>query len=135
MRAALKPGGQFVFEFGGRGNNRIIHAALAVAFAARGREYRVPFYFPTVGEYAGLLEAAGFEVRFAMLFDRPTELRGADGLKEWMDMFIRAPFAGIEAAEGEAIKRAAVEALRDELCVDGKWYADYVRLRMKAERM
>ena len=134
VHRALKPGGQFVFEFGGSGNNRRIHAALAAAFERRGRCYRMPFYFPTIDEYAALLEEEGFEVRFAVLFDRPTELTGPDGLKDWIDMFVKAPFAGIGAEEQAEIVDEAVEALRDELRVDGKWYADYVRLRMKAVR-
>lgn len=132
---ALKPGGQFVFEFGGHGNNRRIHATLANAFARRGYTYEMPFYFPTVGEYANLLEAAGFRVAFAALFDRPTELVGPDGLKEWIRMFVKTPFAIISSeAEREAILDQVADDLRSELCVNGKWYADYVRLRMKALR-
>lgn len=133
VHRALKTGGQFVFEFGGYGNNRRIHAALAVAFERHGLQYRMPFYFPTIGEYAALLEQAGFEVRFATLFDRPTPLKGADGLRDWLDMFVKAPFEGIQdEAEREAIEGETVETLRGELCIHGQWRADYVRLRMKA---
>ena len=130
---ALKPGGQFVFEFGGHGNNQLVHAELARIFAERGHAYRMPFYFPTVGEYAALLEAAGFLVRFALHFDRPTLLKGENGLKDWINMFITAPFSVIDdPAEKDAIQDEAVERLRGTLFKDGKWYADYVRLRMKA---
>ncbi len=135
VHEALKPGGQFAFEFGGHGNNRRIHAALSAAFAERGYAYRMPFYFPTIGEYAGLLEAAGFRVTFAALFDRPTELVGPDGLKDWIRMFVKTPFAIVESeADRAAILDQCADMLRGELCVDGKWYADYVRLRMKAIR-
>lgn len=130
--AALKPGGQFVFEFGGKGNNALIHGALAREFAARDREYVMPFYFPSIGEYAPLLERAGFRVEYANLFDRPTLLKGDDGLADWMRMFVKTPFAGVPAGETDAIIRAAAASLAPLLYRDGNWYADYVRIRFKA---
>lgn len=136
VHAALKPGGQFVFEFGGAGNNRLIHGALAETFARRGLPYRNPFYFPTVGEYAGRLEAAGFQVRYAVLFDRPTRLAGDRGLEDWMAMFLKTPLAALETEEEKRdVLRETAAALRNDLCRDGVWYADYVRLRMKAIRL
>ena len=133
VHSALRRGGQFVFEFGGAGNNRLIHAALEELFTARGYRYEIPFYFPTVGEYAALLEQAGFCVRYALLFDRPTELWGENGLKEWISMFIKAPFNAVESAtDRESILSEAQKRLRSSLFLKGKWYADYVRLRMKA---
>lgn len=137
VRRALCAGGQFVFEFGGFGNNRLIHAALEQVFAARGYCYTLPFYFPTVGEYAALLEQEGFAVRYALLFDRPTELQGGEhGLAEWVRMFIKVPFAAVASgAERDAMLHEVEEILRDSLFINGKWYADYVRLRMKALRL
>lgn len=132
--AALKPGGQFVFEMGGQGNNARIHAALDRAFAARGLTYRMPFYFPSAGEYAALLERSGFQVRTLLLLDRPTALQGGDGLYDWMRMFLKTPLAGLEPALAESIFRAAVSELKDTLFRDGIWYADYVRLRCRAVR-
>jgi hypothetical protein len=38
----------------------------------------------------------------------------------------------VNAATAEGIKRRAVEALRPRLLRDGTWYADYVRIRMRA---
>ena len=55
---ALKDNGQFVFEFGGYGNNQIIHGALAKIFGERNHIYKMPFYFPTISEYSTLLENA-----------------------------------------------------------------------------
>lgn len=129
---ALKPGGQFVFEMGGKGNNALIHGSLRRAFERRGLEYHFPFFFSSIGEYASLMENAGFLVRTAILFDRKTKLDGDDGLHDWIRMFVKASFDGIAAAEAEAIIREAVEELRPRLCEDGVWYADYVRLRCKA---
>ena len=136
VHSALRSGGEFVFEFGGHGNNALIHGALKKIFEARGYRYEMPFYFPTIGEYAALLEQAGFGVKFALHFDRPTELRGENGLKEWISMFVKTPFKAIEtASEKESILSEAQESLRARLFLKGRWYADYVRLRMKAVRL
>ncbi len=132
---ALKKNGQFVFEFGGHGNNRLIHSALSGVFREHGFCYKMPFYFPTIGEYASLLESAGFQVKYALLFDRPTELKGENGMKDWIKMFVKTPFTVIESkGEREEIINQTVEKLRSGLFINGKWYADYVRIRMKAVR-
>ncbi len=135
IRDALRPGGRLVFEMGGRGNNRLIHASLRRSFEKRGVSYEIPFYFPTVGEYAALLEEAGFRVVFAALFERPTPLAGEDGMAEWIRMFVKTPFARVPEGEREAVISEAAEALRSELYRDSVWTADYVRLRMKAVRL
>lgn len=130
---ALKENGQFVFEFGGYGNTQLIHGALTKRFSEYKYNYSMSFYFPTIGEYATLLENTGFSVKYAVLFDRLTELKGENGLKDWINMFVKTPFSVIRNAdEKEAIIDKAVEDLRSVLYNDGKWYADYVRIRMKA---
>lgn len=130
---ALKENGEFVFEFGGQGNNRLIHRALAEVFSACGYAYKMPFYFPGIGEYAALLEQAGFQARRAVLFDRPTALNGEQGLKDWLNMFVKTPFSVVKSPEDrEKILDDTVEQLREALYKDGRWYADYVRLRMRA---
>lgn len=136
VHRALRQGGQFVFELGGHGNNRLIHGALAEVFAEHGYAYQMPFCFPTIGEYAGLLEQAGFQTQYAVLFDRPTELKGENGLRDWIAMFLKAPFSVIgDGAQREALMTEAAERLRGQLYRDGRWYADYVRLRMKAVKL
>lgn len=134
VNAALKPGGQFIFEMGGYGNNALIHDALEQSFARRGLTYQKPFYFPTVGQYAARLERAGFKVTFATLFDRLTPLNGEDGLYDWLCMFIKTPFGQMDEAEKEAILRETVRELEPALYREGIWYCDYVRLRCKAEK-
>ncbi len=130
---ALKTGGQFVFEFGGYGNNQIIHKTLREVFSEHGYTYQMPFYFPTIGEYSALLEQSGFQVRYAVLFDRMTELKGENGLKDWIYMFVKTPFSVVKTEqEKEQIIAQTVDRMRGELFRNGKWYADYVRLRMKA---
>lgn len=133
---SLKKNGQFVFEFGGYGNNQRIHRVLATIFSKYGHCYELPFYFPTISEYATLLENTGFRVNYAVLFNRLTELYGENGLKDWINMFVKIPFLMIkEEQEKEAIIDQAVAVLRNDLYVGGKWYADYVRIRMKAIRL
>ena len=133
---ALTKKGQFVFEFGGHGNNQKIHSALTRAFSAYGYCYEMPFYFPTIGEYAVLLEKTGFEVHFAAIFDRLTKLKGENGLQDWINMFVNIPFLIVNTEQEKAeIVNNAVEALRNDLFIHGEWYADYVRIRMKAVRL
>ena len=129
---ALKQEGQFVFEFGGYGNNALIHSALSDEFREAGLDYKMPFYFPTIGEYASLVEKAGLTVVSAFLFNRMTELQGENGLLNWIDMFIKLPFDNIDEESKSRIKKNTVEKLKSQLFIDGKWYADYVRIKMKA---
>lgn len=135
VAAALVPGGQFVFECGGYGCGARIHAALAREFEAHGLAYELPFYFPTMGEYAPLVEAAGLRVTHALLFDRPTRLKGPNGMAGWIRMFVQRPFAGMDSELADAIIEGAVASLAPELLRDGTWYADYVRLRMRAVKV
>lgn len=135
VRNALKPGGVFVLEMGGVYCCRAIHDALAESFSRYGYDYVMPFFFPSIGEYASLLENAGFMVRYALHFDRPTELVGSDGLYDWINMFVKIPFKNVSAEDREKIMRDTVDALRDKLFHGGKWYSDYTRLRIKAEKI
>ena len=132
---ALRKGGQFVFEMGGLGNNALIHGALADSFRQCGYSYQIPFYFPSVGEYARMLEYAGFQVRFAVLFDRPTKLKGENGLTDWINMFVKNPFLEIDGEDRDIIIQTAVKSLSSDLYQENAWYADYVRLRMKAVKI
>lgn len=133
---ALKQNGQFVFELGGYGNNQLIHEALAEVFAEHGYDYKMPFYFPTISEYTTLLENSGFRVTHAVLFDRPTELKGDNGMTDWIHMFIKTPFSIVRGEdEKEIMIGQAADRLRNALWQNGKWSADYVRLRIKAIRL
>ncbi len=124
---ALKPGGRLVAELGGKGNVQTILTSLE---QVSGRANLNPWYFPSLGEYVKLLEQLGFEVTFAHLFDRPTNL-GDAGLAGWLEMFSQRFFADLSAAEW-AQTVAAVEADASQLCQNGEWIADYRRLRIVA---
>jgi len=132
---ALVPGGRFVAEMGGVGNVSTIVDATVAELAARGSDVSHPWYFPTVGEHAAVLEAAGFEVREMRLFDRPTDLEGGrEGLSDWLDVFGDSLFAGLDASEREAVVTAVEDRVRDELFDEDSdtWTADYRRLRFRA---
>lgn len=129
----LKPGGVLVAEFGGAGCAEAVHAALEASFAQRGLPYLRTFWFPTIGQYAPLLERAGFRVEYATLFDRPTP-QGEGGLTGWIEMFLRMPFEGMAPQLKREILGEVEERLRPWLYRDGCWYIDYVRIRVKAVR-
>jgi trans-aconitate 2-methyltransferase len=127
---ALKRGGRFVAEFGGRGNTRAILGALRAVLGAEA-DARCPWYYPSIGEYASLLERHKLEVRHAELFDRPTPLEGETGMENWLGMFCGSYFTG-RPAEDAAKMREVVGLLRLELYRDGVWTVDYRRLRIVA---
>jgi trans-aconitate methyltransferase len=136
VRDALRPGGRFVAELGGRGNVRAVVAALRAAAGRVGVPLDEPlWYFPGVAEYAALLEGAGLEVTFAALFDRPTPLEGPDGLRDWVRMFARPVFDAVPSDRAEEFLREVEEAARSELFREGVWTADYRRLRVVAVRV
>ncbi|MDO4284638.1 MAG: methyltransferase domain-containing protein [Eubacteriales bacterium] len=135
LAAQLKSGGQLICEFGGQGCAETVHAALERAFAERGLTYPRTFFFPTIGEYAPILERNGFLVEFAALFERPTVQQSPEnGLRDWINMFVTKPFEGMESELKEGILQEAQERVRDRLFQDGKWVIDYVRIRIKARR-
>jgi trans-aconitate methyltransferase len=135
---ALRPGGRFVAEFGGKGNIGRIKAALDQVreqLGDAGQDEINQWYFPSVSEYATLLERNGFEVRFITLFDRPTLLEdGEAGLRNWITMFCPDYLAGLDQQARELFLQRVEELLRAELFRDGEWWADYRRLRVVAVR-
>jgi trans-aconitate methyltransferase len=135
LRRALKPGGRFVAEFGGRGNVRAIVDALSRGSVALGLgEWPMPWYFPGISEYTGLLEAGGFETTFATLFDRPTPLQGEDGMRQWVAMFAGGLLDAVPAERREQFLSLVETRLRATLYRDDGWFADYRRLRVVAVR-
>jgi len=136
VAAHLRPGGRFVAEFGGRGNIRLIVAAVEhAATEIAGVHATHGWYFPSVGEYASVLERSGLEVRDAALFDRRTRLDDSDaGMRHWLAMFAGHLFDPIPQDKRAAVIRRAEELMRPALFRDGAWYADYRRLRVVAVR-
>lgn len=136
IRRALKPGGRFVAEFGGRGNTAILLQAVyeeLEALGVRRPERLNPWYYPSLGEYAGLLERQGLEVTFAALFDRPTPLAGGDeALAKWLAMFAACFTDAVAPEQRPRFFRGVAERVAQQLRPNGVWTLDYRRLRIRA---
>jgi trans-aconitate 2-methyltransferase len=136
---ALKLGGRFVAEFGGKGNIQTLVKAFHRAFAALGMSEPggvSPWFYPGIAEYASLLEKHGLEVRSAALFERPTVLEdGSKGLENWIRLFRQ---TYVEKMGEEAAAKWIHEVERQsraELFQDGDWVLDYRRLRITAHKI
>jgi len=133
----LRPGGRFVAEFGGKGNTRELLAAVERAWAKLGLPEPAPkpWYYPSIAEYAALLEEHGFEVTYAILFDRPTPLEdGEHGLRNWLEMFGAVFLDKLPVDQREQAIAAVEREARPALFHDGRWVMDYRRLRVVAQR-
>ena len=132
---SLKPGGRFVAECGGHGCVHTIRTALVHALDRRGidGDARVPWYFPTPGDYATRLERAGFRVDSIALIPRPTPLPG--DVIAWLETFAHSFLQGladdVRSEYLQEVRTALEPQLRDST---GTWVADYVRLRFAATR-
>jgi trans-aconitate 2-methyltransferase len=135
---ALKPGGRFVAEFGGKGNLQAIIAAMYSAIAALnypGSPELNPWYFPSLGEYATLLERQGFRVTNATWFERPTPLKGGEvGLRNWIELIGNNFLLGIPSAQHNDFVQHVEQDLRPKFYRDGSWFADYRTLRVVAQK-
>jgi len=132
---SLRAGGRLVAEFGGKGNVRAVVAALEEAMLRMGiaTVEPGPWYYPSIAEYAGLLERHGLAVREAALFDRPTGLEdGERGLANWIHMFCGWFVAKLPEQDREGYVRAVEQAARPALWRGDRWELDYRRLRVAA---
>ena len=132
----LKPGGRFVAEFGGKDNIQKLVAGFHRALATlniESPEAVGPWFYPSVAEYAGILEKHGMEVREASLFDRPTVLEeGERGLENWIRVFRKTFVEKMGEADAARWIREVERQCRGELFRDGSWVLDYRRLRIAA---
>ena len=133
---ALIPGGRFVFEMGGKGNTKIIEDACDYAIKKLG--YPAPpriNFFPSVAEYATILEKIGFIIDYALYFKIPTDLECKEGLRNWIKMLRNNYLVNLNEAEKNNFFRHAEEYAAPLLLNDiQEWVADYVRLRIKATK-
>ncbi|MEP3210207.1 MAG: methyltransferase domain-containing protein [Maribacter sp.] len=138
MYEGLKEGGRMVVEFGGKDNVKTIVGQLRQSLLKRGfvkQSELELWYFPSIGEYTLALEAVGFKVSFAQWYDRPTALAdGATGIKDWLVMFCKPFLEGVDDASVFEIMNEVQASLKPKLFKNGKWYADYKRIRIVAYR-
>jgi trans-aconitate methyltransferase len=132
---SLRPGGRFAAEFGGKGNVRSVVTAFETALAEFGisADGANPWYYPTVAEYASLLEKHSLEVREAALFERPTKLEdGERGLEVWITMFGETFLQRVPPNQRNNFLLAVERAARPALWKTDHWELDYRRLRIAA---
>jgi trans-aconitate 2-methyltransferase len=136
MAHALKPGGRFVVEFGGKGNVQTLTDAMHHAGNSLGLTLP-PYhlYFPSIAEYTTILEGHNLETTGASLFDRPTPLEGEDGLRNWIRMFGAGTFESVPLELHDRFFEIAEEFARPTLYRDNIWFADYRRLRIHARKV
>jgi trans-aconitate 2-methyltransferase len=137
MYENLKYGGRLVLEMGGKNNVREIISAIAKTLKKHGLGERISnrqWYFPSIGEYSTLLEAQGFRVEFAIHFDRETELKSHDGIKDWLKMFGKDFFEGLDNITVNSILTEIQTSLLPTRFYNNKWHADYKRLRIVATK-
>ena len=132
----LKIGGRFVAEFGGKDCvNKIISALTEILDNEKLVYPKIEdmLYYPSIGEYSGLLEKLGFEVNFAVLFDRPIELKGGvDGLNNFIEMFFNWLFVNVSANDKSRIIKITIDRLKSKMFNGTSWIADYRRIRIVA---
>jgi trans-aconitate methyltransferase len=131
---ALRAGGRFVGELGGHACVGAITVALLAALERRGiRDAAawIPWYFPTVEEYEIRLRRAGFVTQSVQLVPRPTPL--PTGMRGWLETFANPFCAPLPKDERGAFLDEVTALLEPVLCdAQGRWTADYIRLRFVA---
>lgn len=146
VHSALKPGGVFVFEMGGKGNVAEIHAAFIAALVSHGltldaaRE-ACPWFFPSENWMKGTLEQAGFTPEKIELEYRPTKFNprkedGSGGLEGWLRLMGAQFLEAVDESKQDSVLRNVAETLetiitREE---DGSQWVGYVRLRAVARK-
>lgn len=132
----LNPKGKIVVEFGGKGNVQTIVNQLRSSLQKRGYKKQSTlqlWYFPSIAEYTTELEAVGFRVVLAEHYDRPTELADEKtGIKDWLSMFGKSFFVDVSLEHIEEIKDEIQEKIKSQCFINGKWFADYKRIRIIA---
>jgi len=135
---ALRPAGRFVAEFGGKGNTALFLQAVRASWTKLQLPAPCPnpWYYPSLVEYADLLERHGFEVTYALLFDRPTPLEdGERGLRNWLDMFGASFVQNLSDPQKAALRDEIEAQARPKLFHSDKWVMDYRRLRIVAHKV
>ncbi len=133
---ALKPGGRFAAEFGGKGNVKTIEDALiqVVDYLYPNGRNLSPWYYPAPEEYQAILEKHGLKVESIALIPRPTPL--PQGMRGWLKTFAGPFLQPFSESFHEHLLSEAETLMKPTLCdKDGNWHADYVRLRVLARKL
>jgi trans-aconitate methyltransferase len=130
---STNPRARFVAEMGGQGNIAAIRTALQANLAPFhvDAEAAAASFFPSPTLYRRLLESAGFTVQSIELIPRPTPL--PNGMESWLNTFRNGVLDRLNPQDRVAAVAKTIALLEPILRdADGKWIADYVRLRFNA---
>src|SRR5699024_1014639 len=132
--ASLKTGGRFVAEFGGQDNVQKVTNCLMKIRKELGNafdESRFPWYFPSSSNYKSIMEHDGFKVVYATLIEQTTQLKGDDGLRNWLTMFAKHFYTDMSDQDKKEMLSRVEETLSQEIFHNNEWIIDYKRLRIK----
>ncbi|MGC6482669.1 MAG: class I SAM-dependent methyltransferase [Synechococcus sp.] len=131
---ALKPGGRFVGELGGKGNIDALVVGMQSVFDAHPEfgEFDHPWFFPGDDDYREALQRHGFSVDSLELIPRPTPLQS--GVREWLTVFSNGITANLTAQQKTTFLDDVEQLVRPKLFTNNGWVADSVRLRFSASK-
>ena len=130
----LKDGGSLICEFCGKGSSSFIHYALWDNFAEHGLEFEIPDYFPSLEQYEKLLEDAGFKIESADVVPCPLIQKSDEEIESWICGNFPRYFENLDDNLKNDILQKTVAAIREIRKDDGQFSADYVKVRIKAEK-
>jgi trans-aconitate 2-methyltransferase len=134
---ALLPGGRFVAELRGKQNAQAVTEALESALGAYVPDPRSrnPWFYPTLGEYACLVEQARFTVYSADWDQVEVPLPGGEqGLRHWLLTYAHAYLVGLSDADRDTVIGQVESQLRAEHYQDNRWVIELHPLRVIAQK-
>ncbi len=129
---SLKGGGRFVAEFGGEGNVATIMNAIEKLFDDHPEwgVFENRWYFPSAQAYRQVLEQAGFREVHTQIIPRPVPIKS---IENWLELFGEGIMKEMSNDQRRDFRSKLTDMLRSKLYdVDRGWWADYVRIRVKA---
>ncbi len=132
---SLHDGGLLICEFGAHGNIKTIEIAFSEICNTYGYHYISGFNFPTVDDFAQMLEKNKLKIEKIYAYDRPTVLSdGEHGLVHWMKQFFSFELVKIPMDIQNIIFEKMEKVCRNTIWNGKEWVADYRRLRAIAHK-